>query len=83
MTRDEPKSPTLFTVHSSDSLSSVNSETSNISHKVIAKKPVIQNIGALFAKLEKESKVEIEQSVTNSMASFLKWTDDFNKKSKK
>lgn len=83
MTRNEPISPPLFTVHSSDSLSSVSSETSNISHKVISQKPAIQDIGSLFEKINTESEVKTKHAVTNSMASFLEWTEDFNKRSKK
>ena len=83
MTRDEPISPPLFTVHSNDSLSSVNSESTNISREVISEKPVIHSIGALFEKIGKESEVKTKHAVTNSMASFLKWTEDYNKRLKK
>jgi hypothetical protein len=83
MTRNEPISPPLFTVHSSDSLSSVNSEASDISRKVISEKPTIQNIGALFEKIVEEKEVKTNHAVTNSMASFLKWTEDYNKRLKK
>ena len=81
MTRDEPASPTLFTEKSTDSLSSAGSEMSSVEP---VKKLSIPDISALFAKINKESIIETEKSVTDSMASFLKWTTELkNKKYKK
>ena len=83
MTRNEPKSPILFNEKSSDSLSSVVSDISDMSTKVNIKGQVMPNIGDLFAKLNKESEIKSELSVTDSMTSFLKWTADHNKKLRK
>jgi hypothetical protein len=77
MTRHEPKSPTLFTEKSSESLSSANSD---MSAEIPVKKLTVPNINALFAKINKEQVIKKESSVTDSMASFLKWTSEHKKK---
>ena len=83
MKRNEPKSPILFNEKSSDSLSSVISDISDMSTKIQIKEQVMPEIGDLFANLSKENVTKSEQSVTESMTSFLKWTADHNKKLKK
>ena len=80
MTRNEPKSPTLFNEKSSDSISSSSSDMSSVAP---VKKLTIPDIGALFAKINKESVIHKENSVTDSMASFLKWTANHHKIIKK
>ena len=80
MTRNETASPILFTEKSTDSLSSASSDMSSVGP---AKKLIIPDINALFAKINKESVIKTEQSVTDSMASFLKWTSEHKNKNRK
>ena len=80
MTRNEPKSPILFNEKSSGSLSSVNSVMSS---PVQVEKLATPNFNALFAKINKESAIKTEHSITDSMATFLKWTKDHKNKIKK
>jgi hypothetical protein len=80
MTRNETASPILFTEKSTDSLSSASSEMSSAGPVKKQDKP---DISALFAKINKESVIETEKSVTDSMASFLKWTAEHKNKNKK
>jgi hypothetical protein len=80
MTRNEPKSPLLFNEKSSDSLSSM---SSGMSAATQVRKLATTEIHSLFAKINKESAVKTEQSITDSMASFLKWTANHHKIIKK
>ena len=80
MTRNEPKSPTLFNEKSSDSISS---SSSDMSSATPVRKLTVPDISALFAKINKESVIHNESSVTDSMASFLKWTAEHKKRVKK
>ena len=80
MTRNEPKSPTLFNEKSSDSISS---SSSDMSSATPVRKLTVPDISALFAKINKESVIHKESSVTESMASFLKWTAEHKKRVKK
>ena len=77
-------SPKLFNESSSGSISSGQSEQSQMSTKATSADPIKLSINELFSKInEEKTTLKKETSVTESLSEFLKWSKTLKSKGKK